>query len=443
MVSGLIRVFVGQDNHTYTHFPVIALTLDLSIISTSLLIILSVFSKSALLLKLKLSQIRDITPIKATTTIISIRVKAFFVLIWDFFKFLFAINGIFKYNLTRIIFLLRNKTNLIKFTFLYNNKNNMKKLLILTAASILFVSQSYAATWSLTSTWTTTSSWTQTVTTTTKNDLVISGTPKVTEVTANSVTLEWSKVEWADWYIVKYGKKSVASSSDKSAEYEDETDDVIIATGATVSQAISKLDANSTYYFAVVTLDKSGNESEIYSSEATATTSASLNSASGTGSTQSWELDVKEVKVVDNKNLTIEFTKELADNNVSLKITKTSDNSDVPVNKTELDATNKKLLKVKVDSVLDNSTAYTVAITSAKDSEWKANKTAITIFITTDANLVVAPDAWSGATMSWALNSTNAPKTWAEETILMVAALLLWTIVVFYLNRRKAFLRNK
>ncbi|MDD2516373.1 MAG: fibronectin type III domain-containing protein [Candidatus Gracilibacteria bacterium] len=325
----------------------------------------------------------------------------------------------------------------------------MKKIntaLAFIAISTMIVSQTFAATGSVTSTGSTHSASSGTVvapvatpasTATAKADLVLKSAPRTIETKSDSINLEWDKVEEAGGYIVKYGKKSVVKNA-TGATYEEESD-ILNSTGTTIKE----LQPSTTYYFAVVVLDKAGTESEIVSEELSVITSSadSLNSAATTQSGA--ELDIKEIKVVDNKNLTVEFTKDLADGNVSLKITKTSDNSDVPVLKTEQDTTSKKILKVKVDTVLDASTAYTVSVTSAKDSDGKTNKTAISKSVTTIATLASAADAGSGALTGTGVDLKNAPKTGAEETIIIMAALLLGTIVVFYANRKKAFLKSK
>lgn len=306
---------------------------------------------------------------------------------------------------------------------------NMKKTVALIAALSLTTTYAFASTW--------TTDTGSVATTSTSTDLVLAKAPTVVETTADSIKLEWEKVENASGYVVKYGKKSVANATDKEATYELEEQ----ATSTGIS--LKGLEANTNYYISVVVIDDKFMESTKYSDEISATTS-SLNAASSTGSTtEKTSTDSTAMtatsKEVDNKNFKITFSKELANGKVDVKITKTKDNSDVPVQTVELDATDKKVLNVKLQTVLDPTSEYTVSLNNVTDASGNTLKEALTANLTTTATLASAPDA---VTSTGALTSTATPETWAKEVFVLIAAILLGSVVVLYTNREKIFVRK-
>ena len=164
--------------------------------------------------------------------------------------------------------------------------------------------------------------------------LNVEGAPTVVGTTPTSVTLEWKKVEAAVSYIVKYSTKSVATSPDMNAVYDNETSPVT-ETGATVD----KLAAGATYYFAVVALDKDGNESDSLSEELEVNLSkVSATTASETGATASFAL--ASVTPKNTRTLVLEFSAALGSEPLQVKLQKTSNSAAIEVVSAVVDTAN-------------------------------------------------------------------------------------------------------
>jgi Fibronectin type III domain len=205
--------------------------------------------------------------------------------------------------------------------------------------------------------------------------LNVSGAPKVVSQTPTSVTLEWSKVTPASSYIVKYSKTSVAEAfklGKTSAVYEVETDPVT-STGTTIKD----LKADTTYYFAVVALDKDKNESptnseelsvKLTSTEATNTGSVTPTTTStGTSATASFKL--MGVSVVDEMTLSLEFSAPVSSlSPIALKVMKTSDKTTVSQKSAVVDPKNVQKVIVTLATKLLASSTYSTTVIQAKDT---------------------------------------------------------------------------
>ncbi len=309
---------------------------------------------------------------------------------------------------------------------------NIKKIIAL--ISVLFLSQSvFAATWDV-------DAWTDTST-----SLEVKSAPRMISKTSTWVVLEWDKVGAAAAYIVKYSKESVATSTDPNAQYTDETDQVT-ETWATIAD----LEPSTAYYFSVVAVDEEGNESNTFSDELNIVTDAVwLNAAPAAWTwtevkAQSWaSLAIQSINVIDNKSLSLEFNTALSIDPVKVKITKTSDNSDLPVSEVTQDPTAPNKVVVKIATVIDPSSSYSLTVISAKDTSGnniQEGANGVKEF-TTLATLPASPElnAASWATDSWALAPIALPATWTKENLIIIAALLTSFVLVF--SFRKKILR--
>lgn len=282
-------------------------------------------------------------------------------------------------------------------------------------------------------------------TVTTSASLEMSEAPKLVSKTSKSVTLEWSKNQAAVSYVVKYGKTSVADSQEENAMYDDETDPVI-STGTTIEW----LEANTDYYFSVVALDKDSNESDTYSDELMVKTDAEWTTSTGVAATTG--LSLVSVNAVDNKTVSVEFSSALSSDPITFKITKTQDNSDVPVSSVQPDATSPNKVNVTVATQLDPKSSYSITVISAKDTAWNNIQEGINgvkEFLTAE-NLPVNPElaalnaaaSSTGATMSGAttesgsLAPTELPATGTKENLIIISSLLI-ALGLVYAYRRK------
>jgi len=312
---------------------------------------------------------------------------------------------------------------------------NIKKIIAL-ASVALFIQTVSAATWD-TATPTATSA---TVTTTSADtSLELPTPPRLVNKTSTWVTLEWDKVSAASGYIVLYSKTSVATSTDPNALYDNETDQVT-ETWATISD----LEANTKYYFAVVPVDKEGNQGSTFSSELSVSTDASTSTATGATTTTvpTSSLALSGVTVIDNKTLAVQFNALLGTEPVTVKITKTSDNSDIAVSEIVPDATLKDTVAIKLNTVLDPSSSYSLTVISAKDEAGNNISEGVNGIkeFTTLATLASAPElnSASWATMSGATlpDAKALPATWTKENLIVLAALILSFGIVFIYRRK-------
>lgn len=292
------------------------------------------------------------------------------------------------------------------------------------------------------------------VPTATSASLEVKGAPRLVKKTSDSVVLEWDTVPGASAYIVKYSKASVASSTDPNAQYDNETDQVT-TTGAVITKLSAtneKLAPATAYYFSVVAIDKEGKESDTFSDELTVTTDAA-GMVAFTGSVTTAEvaaaLAIKDLVVTDDKTLTLTFNTNLSVDPVKVKITKTSDNSSVPVGTVVQDAANPAAVTVTTLAALSPASSYTLTVLSAKDAAGNTIQEGVnglkefTTAETLKANAstetpMLAAGSDSGTTLSGAVSTEDATKvaTGAKENIIVLAALLL-SLGIVAIYRRK------
>ncbi|HRI36311.1 MAG TPA: fibronectin type III domain-containing protein [bacterium] len=272
--------------------------------------------------------------------------------------------------------------------------------------------------------------------------LPVQSAPRVASVGTGSVTLEWDVVEGAAGYIVKYGPTSVALSSDDNAQYASETDE-ISGTGTT----IEGLDPTLTYYFALVGVDLEKNESDNFSDE------VSVNFSDATGMVANG-LSVVDASVVDVRTMDIRFSAALSDDEIVLRIVKTSDNANIAiesVRKSELDPS---VAVVSFVADLEPITSYSVTVVSATDANGNTVEDGVKGFreFTTAASIpehvtnlnaagpemAMSGDTMSGETASGAAvtaEPTVLPATGTKESLIVLMALLITAAIVFGVRR--------
>lgn len=133
---------------------------------------------------------------------------------------------------------------------------------------------------------------------------------------------------------------------------------------------------------------------------------------------------------------------ELGADPVTVKITKTSDNSDVAVGLVTLDTTKKDTVIVSTVAALSPTTSYTLTVLSAKDTTGNSIQEGVSGLkeFSTPATMAagIAAGTESGATLSGSLNPETATTvaTGTKENLIVLAALLL-SIGIVYIYRKK------
>jgi hypothetical protein len=248
---------------------------------------------------------------------------------------------------------------------------------------------------------------------------------------------------------VKYSKTSVANSKDPTAQYDNETDQ-LTTTGVVITKLSSNNEAlapATTYYFSFVAIDKDMKESDTFSDELMVVTDAAGMVA--TGSTTA--LAIQDLTVIDTNTISLAFNAALSTEPVNVKITKTSDNSDVLVGTVTQDLVNPNTVKITTLAALSPISSYTLTVLSAKDAAGNTIKEGVsglkefttpeTLKSTTGTEVPVlnAAGTESGTTLSGAMvDVTAATKvaTGAQANIMILAALLL-SLGIVYIYRRK------
>ena len=306
-----------------------------------------------------------------------------------------------------------------------------------------------------------------TVASTLHEELNVKGAPTVVSQTSTSVTLAWAKVDAADSYIVKYGKTSVAEAfaqGKTSVTYDVETDPVS-STGTT----ISNLKTDTTYYFSVVALNVTKDESPTNSEElavklvsapvatgavAPTASGAAVSTVTATGSAPAVStFKLVSVTVTNAKNLVAEFNAPVGTATpVSFNVMKTLDNSAVSVVQSAVDPKDPKKVKVTVAEDMSPASSYSLTVREAKDEQGNSiveGINAVKEFVTS-ANLAPsspapalnAAPAATGAvapTASGAVAQASAlPATGTQENLILFLAALLSLAIVLIVRKRNA-----
>jgi hypothetical protein len=268
--------------------------------------------------------------------------------------------------------------------------------------------------------------------------LDIKSAPVFVKATDTSITLQWEKVAAADKYIVKYSSGvSVMESLDPNAQYQEETDPVS-QTGTT----ITGLAPNTKYYFALIALDKQGNESNVYSDELSVSTKAPF--------------AIESVNVTTSDTMSVKFTHSLGTDPITLKVTKTANNANLTIVSVSKNATDPTLADVVFGAPLTPATAYSLTIVSAKDVDGNAIVTGVSALkeftspqtFTTSPIVLAATGSQStrsgatlaatGAVAPATKDLTKAQTGAREDFILFAAVLLSLGFAVVYSKRKRA-----
>ncbi len=289
--------------------------------------------------------------------------------------------------------------------------------------------------------------------------LNVPGSPKLISKTATSITIEWSKVNAAKGYIVKYSKTSVAQAFKEgktNATYDMESDQVT-STGTT----ISNLKTDTTYYFAVVAIDAMNNESTTNSEELSAAIAATDSTGSGAIAALGSTFKLSGVTVVNNMTINADFSAPLSATPVTVKFTKTIDASNILVKSVTVDPANPTKAIVNLGTALDPSSSYSLVVIQAKDVSGASISQGINAVkeFTTTANLVKVAAAGAAMNGTGAMTASGTevtlnaalpegsgalaangplPATGTQETLLMVLAAILAFLIVYGIRARKA-----
>ena len=146
---------------------------------------------------------------------------------------------------------------------------------------------------------------------------------------------------------------------------------------------------------------------------------------------------------VDKKSVSLEFSSALGVDPVTVKITKTSDSSDVPVSEVKADPTSKTKVIATIATVFDTKSSYSVTVLSAKDEKGnniQQGVKAIKEFATpenlagpeVDLNSATGSTASGALSGSGAVNTTDikAPETGTNENIIVIVALVLAGLII-------------
>jgi LPXTG-motif cell wall-anchored protein len=347
--------------------------------------------------------------------------------------------------------------------------NHSKYIISSILASVFLVSQVFAADTAPTASPAPTTPATATLSPTpptpptTGANLNVPGAPKLVTQTPTSVTLEWVGVPAAKSYIVKYSKTSVSEAfkaGKTNATYDMESDQVT-STGTTIKD----LKAGTVYYFAVVALDATNNES-MTNSEELAVTLAPATGATASGAVASTTSEFKliGVSVVDAMTLMIDFNAPLSTDPVSVKLVKSS-NAAATAIKSIVPGKTPAQAVITLATPLDAASSYSLVVISAKDSKGSSisqglnavkefatssnlvKTAATTVLPTVGAMATASGVTLSGSTLSGAVANTEAsgalnaapelPATGTQETLLLVlAAIIAFAIVLFARARR-------
>ncbi|MDD2892229.1 MAG: fibronectin type III domain-containing protein [Candidatus Gracilibacteria bacterium] len=281
----------------------------------------------------------------------------------------------------------------------------------------------------------------------TTNSLEVQGAPRLVKKTTDSVVLEWDAVPAASAYIVKYSKTSVATSTDPNAQYDNETDQVT-TTGAVITKLSStneQFTPETSYYFSVVAIDNQGKESDTFSDELMVTTESMDAAVISSGSTTPVvTLAINDLVVIDDRTLSLSFNSDLSTESVRVKITKTSDNSDIAVETVVQDSMNLSTVTITTLSALIPASSYTLTVLSAKDAAGNIIQEGVNGLkeFTTSETLQPAIEtvpALNAAPVSEevvSIATATEVATGAKENLIILAALLL-SLGIVYIYRRK------
>lgn len=132
--------------------------------------------------------------------------------------------------------------------------------------------------------------------------------------------------------------------------------DPVSSTGTTIKSL-----TGGTYYFAVTPVAANGEEGDTLSKE--------LQVVVGSGMTinaPAMNFALSDVKVQDDRNIVLSFTRPLAIGSASISVKKTTDNSSLTVLSANVSKIDPTKLEVKLDTPLSDATSYQALVKSIK-----------------------------------------------------------------------------
>jgi len=284
--------------------------------------------------------------------------------------------------------------------------------------------------------------------------------PEIVEQTEDSVKVSWEALDWAFWYYIYYWTESQAGKENPS--YEFEWDDLIEGTEYTIGW----LESDKTYYVSVVWMDEEAEQTP-YSDElkvvfwdgwasttdeTTETTTwenqdwAVQNEASTTESTSSDSLKLEDVTFSWEKSIFLSFNNDLDASEWAqrdVKVTDLSTWEELDIESISL--SEKKFLDIVFVDNLKTSTEYEVTVISLSDVNW--NNIEVWAYWTTK---VMSPESFNQNVEKPVIEEEvvveepleaapiepkKLPDTWAKEILLVLAALLLWALLLNFRTR--------
>jgi hypothetical protein len=295
--------------------------------------------------------------------------------------------------------------------------------------------------------------------------LDVKKSPTLKESSANSLSIEWEKVEGSIGYYVYYGLVSWIGGS-----YQNQLPDFVESTGA----ILQNLESGKNYYISVRALDDAGEEWK-YSPEAVFSTKQVL-----WGQSNSQKFVLESVKVSSANTLDLMFSRNL-DSAPSaqrdVKIVKQWQQAELIV--TNYTLSTPKTLSLSLKDPLETSSSYNLTVIALQDDTKKSIEAwvdAISNFLTPssfsslepsmpelnsgwpemlsgtmtppptpmsadysgNAGTIVAQEEINKNTEIAAENTEKLPKTWPEAFLLLFLAWVLWFAIVYYKRKISA-----
>lgn len=276
--------------------------------------------------------------------------------------------------------------------------------------------------------------------------------------TNNSITFSWDEVSDTLGYYLYWGIDSVNENEEVTPIEETEF-------------TLTDLQENTKYKIALTTINSSGEESQLSTTQTFSTSGASEDD----------DFQLLEVQVIDETTLELSFNSPLEDSQDAQRefmiLTATS-GKEINISDTELNSQDSSLLTVTLSEPLTTSTSYDVTVLAVKDTNGKTIENgidAVTNFTTpltfeielnsawpeepalvpevdTTENTSVTPvsvTGWPGGqivtpeetekhTIVAAKQNDNLPQTWPEHIILFILSLLAGFIYFFFMRNQKA-----
>ena len=231
--------------------------------------------------------------------------------------------------------------------------------------------------------------------------------------------------------------------------------DPVSSTGTTIKSL-----TGGTYYFAVTPVAANGEEGDILSKELEVTVGSGT-----TTNAPAMNFALSDVKVQDDRNIILSFTRPLATGPASISVKKTTDNSTITVLSAVVSKIDPTKIEVKLDTPLSDATSYQALAKSVKGAQGETltqgnnsfrdfttppsiPDSAETLALTSapkpttpsvmTGSVVIKTGSTATGSMSGTLNSAPVlPQTGAKETLLLIVALIIGLAIASGMHFRK------